>query len=180
MTKTDYLPSFDMVYVSKVMRAKSRRGKFYSLELLSGNTLIIKRGKSYFRMEYDGVNEVRTEFNFECRNEYLNDDEAVVVYAFNETIETIRKYLTAKMKFIRTKFYMHVVIALLIFILFPVIMGLSSLKNIFFYGFIISLCFRIIDVANSNANRDISIMEKELDAVKRKYKEMNSNENNNK
>lgn len=179
MTKTDYLPSFDMVYVSKVMRVKSRRGKLYSLEL-NGNTLVIRRGKSYFRMEYDGVNEVRTEFNLEYRNEYLNGDEAVIVYAFDETVKTIRKYLTAKMEFIRIKFYMHVAVALLIFILFPVIMGLSSLKNIFFYGFIISLCFRIIDTANSNANRDVSIMEKELDAVKRKYKEMNSNENNNK
>lgn len=180
MTKTDYLPSFDMVYVSKVMRGKSRRGKFYSLELFDNNTLIIKRGKSYFRMEYDGINEVRTEFNFEYRNGDLNGDEAVVAYAFNETINTIRKYLTAKMKSIRIKFYMHVVVALLIFILFPVIVGLSSLKNIFFYGFIISLCFRIINIADSNADRDMSIMEKELDTVKEKYKEMNSNENNNK
>lgn len=180
MTKTDYLPSFDMVYVSKVMKIKSRRGKFYSLELFDNNKLIIKKGKSYFRMEYDGINEVKTEFNFEYRNEDLSNDEAVVVYAFDETIKTIRKYLTTKMEFIRIKFYMHVVIASLIFILFPIIIGLSSLKNIFFYGFIISLCFRIIDTANSNANRDVSIMEKELDAVKRKYKEMNSNENNNK
>lgn len=179
MTKTDYLPSFDMVYVSKVMRVKSRRGKFYSLEL-NGNTLVIRRGKSYFRMEYDGVNEVRTEFNFEYRNEYLNGDEAVIVYAFDEVIKTIRKYLTAKMKFIRIKFYTNVAVAALIVILFPVIVGLSSLKNIFFYGFIMSLCFMVIDIANSNANRDMNIMEKELDAVKRKYKEMNSNENNNK
>lgn len=179
MTKTDYLPRFDMVYVFKVMRLKSRRGKFYNLEL-NGNTLVIKKGKSYFRMEYDGVNEVRTEFNFEYRNEDLNGDEAVVVFAFDETVKTIRKYLTTKMEFIRIKFYTNVVVAALIVILFPVIVGLSSLKNIFFYGFIMSLCFMIIDIANSNANRDMNIMEKELDAVKRKYKEMNSNENNNK
>lgn len=180
MTKTDYIPMFDMVYVSKIMRLKSRRGKYYSLELLDGNTLVIRRGESYFRMEYDGTNEVRTEFNFEYSNADLNIDEAVVVCAFDETIKTIRRYLTTKMKFIRIKFYAHVAVALLTAILFPVIAGLSSLRNIFFYGFIVSLCFRVIDVANSNANRDMDIMEEELDAVKRKYKEMNSNENDNK
>lgn len=179
MTKTDYLPSFDMVYVFKVMRIKSRRGRFYSLERPDGNTLVLKRGESYFRMEYDGGNKVRTEFNFEYRNEDLSSDEAIVLCAFDETIKTIRKYLILKMRSIRIRFYLHVAIALLIPVLFPMTVGLSSLKNIFFYGFTISLCFWVVRIAGLKADRDISIMENELDTVRNKYKEMN-NENDNK
>lgn len=178
MTRIDYFPSFDMACIFRVMKTKSRRGKFYSIELSDGNTLIVRKGKSYFRMKYYGADEVRTEFSFDYRKKDLSGDETMVACAFNETVDTIRKYLVTRMKFIRIKLHVHVVIALLIPVLFPVIIGLSSLKNIFFYGFITSLCFWVIKISIMKADRDISIMENELDAVKNKYKEMNNEDNN--
>lgn len=175
MIKIDYLPKFNIEYVSKVIGIKGR-SRMYSSKL-DGNTFTVSKGNSYFRMEYDGVNEIRTEFNFDYKSENLDKDQITLVYAFDDVIKTVKKSLSIKARTIIAKFYAHVAMSSLILIVYPIIIDMTPLLNIFIYGMFISFCFRIIKIAHSNTEYDLKSMEDELKEVNEKRRIINENNN---